>query len=78
MENHEERLHKLAIENKINDTKDLMECNANETDKRVIKLLKSLCLQNLACKVERYVQQKHGQSEPQPPPPHAPFIECHL
>ncbi len=35
METREERLHKLAIENKINDTKDLMECNANETDKRV-------------------------------------------
>jgi len=30
MENYEKSLHKLAIENKINDTKDLMECNANE------------------------------------------------
>jgi hypothetical protein len=27
----------FAIENKINDTKDLMKCNANETDKRVDK-----------------------------------------
>jgi hypothetical protein len=26
------------------------------------KLLKPLCLQNLACKVEKYVQQKHLQN----------------
>jgi hypothetical protein len=33
MESHEERLHKLVIESKINDTKDLMKQKASEIDK---------------------------------------------
>jgi hypothetical protein len=36
MESHEERLHKLVIESKINDTKDLMKQKASEIDKNKV------------------------------------------
>jgi hypothetical protein len=41
MESHEERLHKLVIESKINDTKDLMKRKASEIDKNRIEKQRS-------------------------------------
>ncbi|CAK9210849.1 unnamed protein product [Sphagnum troendelagicum] len=41
MESHEERLHKLVIESKINDTKDLMKQKASEIDKNKIERQRS-------------------------------------
>lgn len=39
MESHEERLHKLVVQNKINETKDVMKRKANEIDKSKVSLL---------------------------------------
>lgn len=44
MESHEEKLHKLIIESKINDTKDVMKRKANEIEKnrvRVVTILRT-------------------------------------
>jgi hypothetical protein len=45
MESHEERLHKLVIESKINDTKDLMKRKASEIDKNRVS-----CSSSCVCK----------------------------
>jgi hypothetical protein len=46
MESHEERLHKLVIESKINDTKDVMKRKASEIDKNRVSCLSLLCFAN--------------------------------
>lgn len=39
MESHEERLHKLVLQSKINETKDVMKRKASEIDKNKVLLL---------------------------------------
>jgi hypothetical protein len=46
MESHEERLHKLVIESKINDTKDVMKRKASEIDKNRVSCLSLLSFAN--------------------------------
>lgn len=51
MESHEEKLHKMIIQSKINDTKDIMKRKANEIDKNkvfVAKVLVRLLLEILS------------------------------
>jgi hypothetical protein len=49
MESHEERLHKLVIESKINDTKDLMKQKASEIDKNKVSCSSyCVCIATLA------------------------------
>ncbi|KAJ0082669.1 hypothetical protein Patl1_12295 [Pistacia atlantica] len=37
MESHEEKLHKLVLQSKINETKDVMKCEASDVDKNNIE-----------------------------------------
>ena len=38
MESHEERLHKMIVQSKISDTKDIMKRKANEIDKSKVRI----------------------------------------
>lgn len=43
MESHEERLHNMIVQSKINETKDIMKRKANEIDKIKVKMLIAAC-----------------------------------
>ena len=49
MESHEERLHKMIIQSKINETKDLMKQKAMQIDKSKLSDAKLVCTRLSCC-----------------------------